>query len=131
MKPTNEVLFRDFDIRFQAHPVTGKLIIKKNNQAIQQALRNLIMTNLMERPYRPTFGSTVKSSLFENYLPFVQENLRSAIRLAIENNEPRVQLIDIRFGGDPDQHTLLVEIIYRSVNARAPESLVVELERLR
>ena len=46
---------RDFDLQFRRHPTTGKLIIKKEDEAVKQAVKNLVMTNHFERPFHPEF----------------------------------------------------------------------------
>ena len=130
-KPTNEVIYRDFDLRFIPHPVTGKLILKKNTESVKQAVRNLILTNLGERPYRPTYGSTIRSSLFDLFSPLTEEKIRSAVTIALANYEPRVQLLDIRFGGDPDRNELSVTIIFRPINTTDPDTVVINLARVR
>ena len=79
-----------------------KLIIKKNDEAIKQALKNLILTNLFERPFRPLFGSDITKTLFENYDPITESNLETFILTAIQNYEPRVIVSDINIFADPD-----------------------------
>jgi len=126
-----EVIYKDFDIRFIAHPVTGKLIIKKNAESVKQALKNLILTSFFERPYEPIFGSGVRNMLFENYSAMTESDLRRAIEIAIDNFEPRVQLLDVRFGGDPDRNMLTISIIFRALNNRVPVTLNIDLQRVR
>ena len=128
---TKQLIYKDFDLRFLAHPVTGKLQIKKNSEAIKQAVKNLILTNLYERPYRPTFGSGVRGYLFENFTSFTQDNIAYAIKTALDNYEPRVELLDIRFGGNPDLNELAVSIIFRPINANESVTLNLNLERIR
>lgn len=125
------VFYKDFDLSFQAHPVTGKLLIRKDSESVKQAVKNLLLTNFYERPYNPTFGSDVKASLFEPYSGFTEENLRTAINDAIDNFEPRVELLDIRFGGDPDRNELVVSIIFRPINQTQPVTLNLSMERIR
>ena len=43
--PTKQTLYRDFDLSFKAHPVTKGLVIRKNDQAVIQGIRNLILTD--------------------------------------------------------------------------------------
>jgi phage baseplate assembly protein W len=130
-EPTNEVFYRDFDLKFIAHPITGKLILKKNSESVKQAVKNLILTNLSERPYRPLYGSSIRGQLFELFTPMTEDNIRSAIRVALNNYEPRVELLDIRFGGDPDRNSLEIAIVFRPVNSVSPEVLTINLERIR
>lgn len=128
---TQELIYKDFDMRFMAHPVTGKLVIRKNAEAVKQALKILILTNLGERQYRPLFGSTVRNSLFENYTTFTQDTIRNSIKTAIGNFEPRVELLDILFGGDPDRNELDITIVFRPVNTTEVITLGLSIERVR
>lgn len=128
---TREVVYKDFDMRFIPHPVTGKLILRKNDESVKQALKNLILTDLGERFYRPLFGSTVRRSLFDNYTSFTQDNIRSAIKTAIKNYEPRVQLLDIVFTGDPDRNELNISVVFRSINATEATTLNLSVEIIR
>jgi phage baseplate assembly protein W len=128
---TKAVIYRDFDLRFLAHPVTGKLVTKKNSDSVKQAVKNLILTNFYERPYRPNFGSSVRAHLFENYTAFTEESLQYAIKTALTNFEPRIELLDIRFGGDPDHNSLSIGIIFRPINTTENVTLNLNLERVR
>lgn len=128
---TQELIYKDFDMRFMAHPVTGKLVIRKNAEAVKQALKILILTNLGERQYRPLFGSTVRNSLFENYTTFTQDTIRNSIKTAIGNFEPRVELLDILFSGDPDRNELNITIVFRPVNTTEITTLNLNIERVR
>ena len=56
---------KDFNITFDRHPVTRKLNILKNDLAVARSIKNLVLTNKLERPYQPSIGSNVKARLFE------------------------------------------------------------------
>ena len=111
-RQTNTVVYKDFDLAMRAHPVTGKLFVKKNDDSLIQAIKNLIMTNQYERPFRSDFGSSIRDQLFENY-------------------EPRVELIDIIFVGDPDRNSLGVSIIFRGKNSTNISEANISLDRIR
>jgi len=131
-KIASEVFYRDFDFTFNAHPITGKLLIKKNNESVKQALKLLIMTNLYERPYRSRLGGNIPNSLFENYMPFTQEKIRSSIETAINNYEGgRCELLDVRFQGSPDERRMEVTVIVRPLNATNPIEINLTLARIR
>lgn len=125
------VYYKDFDISFRAHPVTGKLLLKKNDESIKQALKNLILTNLYERPFRPRFGSDIVRTLFENYTSSTEENLRSYIKTAVNNYEPRVELLSIEIYAEPDLNTLQIGILFRSKNSTTPSSVTITVDRIR
>lgn len=128
---TKQIQFSDLGISFTAHPVTGKPIVKKNEQAIIGALKNLVLTNRYERPYEPTFGSDIRNRLFENFDAVEAINLEEDIRLAIENHEPRVQVQDITVVGGLDNNTLSVQIVFFIVNEAQPQELQIQIERTR
>lgn len=125
------IFYKDFDLSFRKHPVTKKLIIKKNDEAVKQALKNLILTNLFERPFRPLFGSDITKTLFENYDPITESNLETYIRTAITNYEPRVIIIDINIFADPDGNELSINILFRTKNSTDPSELTVIVDRIR
>lgn len=128
---TKEIIWKDFDYRFIAHPITGKLTVRKNSEAIKQAFKMLILTNLGERPYRPALGSSVRAQLFENFTAFTQENITHAIKTAAQNYESRLELIDINYFGNPDKNELGVTIIFRPLNSIEHVNLTINLERIR
>lgn len=131
MAITTELVYKDFDYRFMAHPITGKLVIRKNAEAIKQAFKCLILTSLGERPYRPTYGSATRSALFENFTPFTEEKIRATIETAAKNFEPRVELLNINFFGDPDAYELGVSIYFRPINGTQVVQLDLQLQRVR
>ena len=131
MPVRNEVQYRDFDITFRANPITGQLNILKNNAAVKRALRNLILTNRYERPFRPNFGSTITESLFDNFDSLTVSNVKEAIKIAVSDHEPRVQLLDVRVNVTPDQNSMRVTIYFRVVNQAEPDELSLVLERVR
>jgi len=131
MPVRNEVQYRDFDITFRANPITGQLNILKNNAAVKRALRNLILTDKFERPFRPSFGSTVKQSLFENIDSLTESNVKDAISRAIRDHEPRVELLEVRVNATPENNSLQVTIYFRVQNQAEPDELSLVLERVR
>ena len=131
MPVRNEVQYRDFDITFRANPITGQLNILKNNAAVKRALRNLILTDKFERPFRPSFGSTVKQSLFENIDSLTESNVKDAIARAIRDHEPRVELLEVRVNATPENNSLQVTIYFRVQNQAEPDELSLVLERIR
>ena len=62
--------FKDLAISFNANPSTDDFGAVKNERAITQSVRNLILTIFGERPFQPSIGSRVKGLLFEPWDPF-------------------------------------------------------------
>jgi len=128
---SSEVVFKDFNITFAGHPVTGALATLKNNEAVTRAVRSLILTNRYERRYQPNVGGNVVRHLFENFSPFTIHSLKKSIETTLSNYEPRVSLIDIRTNVVEDNNRLDITIIYRIVNQAQPVESTIIIERVR
>jgi len=126
-----ELVFSDLNFTFTPHPVTGKLPVLRNEQAVKKALRNLILTNKYERPYEPLFGGNILSLLFENSDNFLDYQIKKQIELAISNFEPRATLVNVIVNDNNDDNNLEVTIIFFIENQKEPVELTINLERVR
>ena len=127
-----EVVFSDVNVSFTPHPVTGKLPVLKNADAVKRAVRNLILTNFGERPYEPLYGGNVRALLFENTDdPLLDSLIRSRIEAAIENYEKRAKVDRVIVDVKPDSNALVVKIRFMIFNERFPVDLEVAIERVR
>jgi len=126
-----EIQFSDLSVSLTPHPLTKRITVKKNANAVIGALKNLILTNRYERPYEPAFGSDIRNRLFENFDPVEAVNLEEDIRLAINNYEPRVNVKNVKVIGSVDQNTVSVYVEFFIVNQAQPESLQLTIERIR
>ena len=129
--PLQEIRFSDLDFAFIVHPVSKQLNISKENQAVINSVRNIILTNQFERAYKPTLGANLSRYLFENFDSIVEHNIRKDIETAIENFEPRVEIQNIKIFNEsyPDQHKLRITIVFFILNQPDPISLTLFVER--
>ena len=128
---TNEVIFKDLGLSFTTHPVTKKLSVLTNEEAIKRAVRNLILTNNYERFYNPFFGGNITSYLFENFSPITKVSIEKSVKDAIEVYEPRVDLLDVDINQNDDRNELIVNIIFRPKNQIQQTRLNFTIERVR
>jgi phage baseplate assembly protein W len=127
-----EVVFSDVNVSFTPHPVTGKLPVLKNADAVKRAVRNLILTNFGERPYEPLYGGNVRALLFENTDdPLLESLIQTRIEAAIENFEPRAKVDRVVVDVKPDSNALVIKIRFTIVSERFPVDLEVAIERVR
>ena len=127
-----EVVFSDVNVTFTPHPVTGKLPVLKNADAVKRAVRNLILTNFGERQYDPLYGGNVRALLFENTDdPLLESLIQTRIEAAIENFEPRAKVDRVIVDAKPDSNALVIKIRFTIVNQRFPVDLEVAIERVR
>jgi hypothetical protein len=123
--------FSDFFTDFVAHPVTGNLGRITDADSIKQSLKNLIYTNYGERLYQPNIGSNVFKSLFELDDMFIGNDIKYHIQKTITDNEPRVNLQDVRIDLDADNNYVNVTIVYNVINITGIQTLYVSLQRAR
>ena len=129
--------YRDFDLSFKRHPTTGKLLIKKDDEAVKQAVKNIVLTNRYERPYHPEFGGDIRTRLFDLFTTITQSDFENRINTAIENYEPRVQLISdngnesVTVKEYPDQNGLAVTVRFRNVATLNDVTLDINLNKVR
>ena len=127
-----EVVFSDVNVTFTPHPVTGKLPVLKNADAVKRAVRNLILTNFGERQYEPLYGGNIRAMLFENTDdPLLQDQLKRQIEGAIKNYEKRARVESVEVDARPDSNLLAIRIRFMIVNQRFPVDLEVAIERVR
>jgi len=129
--PTKTTIYRDFDLSFKKHPVTKGLVVRKNADSITQGIKNLILTDKYERPFKPLFGSDIKKRLFDNFDPLTLEGVKHDVELAFENYSSRAQLLNVGVGSNIDDNNLVVTITYRPINATTIVTTSFTLEALR
>jgi phage baseplate assembly protein W len=135
VKVTRTKDWADLDLDFIPHPTTGDVVKKTGVDAIKRAVRNLILTNFYDRPFRSYIGSNAQKILFDNINPLTATFLKNAIRETIVNHEPRVELFnapnDIIVNVNPDQNGYDVTISFIVLNRGEPVTINLFLERLR
>lgn len=123
--------YSDLDLDFMAHPTTGDIVKKKGTEAIKRSLRNLILTNFYDRPFRHSIGSNAQRLLFENANHLTANFLTDSIREVIKKFEPRIILLGIDTNFDYDNNGYNVTITYSIVNRPEPLVTTIFLERIR
>jgi phage baseplate assembly protein W len=124
-------VYKDFDLNMKMHPVTGKLLIRKNADSVKQAIKSLVLTDRGERPFRPLFGSDIKQRLFDLMDPSIETSIQYDVRTAVSTYEERANLLGVTVDGDPDSNNLKINIVFSTINSEAPASLTLTLEAIR
>lgn len=107
--------FIDLSLAFEPHPVTGDITILKNERAINNAIRNIIMTSIGETPFNRNMGSSVKSYMFELFDDGTAGMISNEIERAIRYSEPRVEIESVDVQGQPDQNRFFCRVQYKIV----------------
>lgn len=123
--------YSDINKSFTYKPTTGDVYLVKDANAVKQAVKNLILTDYGERPFRPYIGSGVRELLFELSDDLTSTLLKDNIRRTIENYEPRAKILDIKAELATDENSLRVRIEFQIVTSLETTVLDVNLERIR
>lgn len=123
--------YSDLDLDFLMHPTTKDVVKKVGNESIKRSIRNLILTNYYDKPFRPGIGSNAQKLLFENASPLMSGFLNDAIKEVIKNYEPRVRLDLVRVQFDFDNNGYNVALAYTILNTSEPITTTIFLERIR
>ena len=124
--------FKDLNITFKPHPITGDLIVSKDEAAIKQSIVNLLLTNRGERVFNANLGSSVSSLLFEP-LDYGTAGMVSAeIQNTMNAYEPRIRVLAVNTIPDFDQNGFDVELIFEIIGREdIPLNVAFFLERTR
>jgi phage baseplate assembly protein W len=123
--------YTDIDLAFTAKPSSGEIYKKTDAAAVRQAVKTLVMTNKLEKPFRPNFGGNVQGQLFELADNGNSDTLRRGIIENIEVYEPRAKVIDVRVNLQPDNNSLDATIMFKVVNTEEEVEFTTTLARLR
>lgn len=123
--------YRDLDLDFFSHPVTGAISALDGRDAVRRSVRNLVLTSNYERYFRPWIGSVVENSLFMPANLVTESQIKQSVIDVITNNEPRVLnlKVDIRF--DIDRNGYEIVMTFEIKNIQAPIDLKMFLKRTR
>lgn len=124
-------VFSDLDFNFTAHPVTGDIVRRFDENAIKSSIKHLLLTRNYERPFHSEIGSPIRRLLFENATPLTIASMKRAIENVINNFEPRVDLLDVKVYDNLDNNAVSVSILFKIKNTSNPITLDLALQRTR
>ena len=104
--------FRDFSLTFEKNAVTNDILSLKNEAAIKESVKNIVLYNFYEKPFDPFFGGNILGLLFENSTPTMVLEVKNRIEQSIEIHEPRVTAVSVQVQFEEDRNELNCEIQY-------------------
>ncbi len=131
MATENIRTFKDLDLNFNIHPVRKDINMHKNEYAIINSVKNLILTNFYERVFQPQLGSNIRRLLFENVDNLIAARIEKEIEETILNFEPRVQISNITAIPDADRNAYGITLEFFIINNANPVTINFFLERIR
>lgn len=102
------VLYKDIDISFKSHPITGDVLGKSDEESIKQSVRTLILTNVYERVMHPEKGSQIFGLLFENNTPLTKIAIKDCIISVLKQYEPRIAIKNIQINYSNGEYDIVI-----------------------
>ena len=100
---------------------------KSGNELIKENITRILLTNRGERVNKPTFGSNLRTYLFENS-NVLQEDVEEDIRRSISTWEPRVSVrsVDVSMR-DPNSAYIFIDLRNRETMQNFTYEVVLRL----
>ena len=124
-------LFSDFHKDMTQNPISEDLAVKRDEEAVKESIKNLILTDRGERLMQPLVGGNIRAMLFENNTPATIKIIQETVKETIRIYEPRATLLDVIVQSSLDESTVQVTIYFYINNIEQPITLTVFLERTR
>ncbi len=121
--------YKDLDLNFMAHPITGDVTTKSDSEAVKRAVKNIVLTNYYERPFKPSLGGNIRGLLFELNTDRQLNRARDRLADTITALEPRVENVRCKF--DISGNSLNVIIFYNIKNGLTGQEVEFNITRAR
>ena len=122
--------YSDLDILFTAHPISGDVTTKKDSDAVKRSVRNILLTNNYERPFKPNFGANLRAMLLELQGVGASKAIKRDIAEALVTLEPRIKNINIVLG-ENNRNNVDVKISYQIKNGLRRDEIDFTVSRVR
>lgn len=108
--------FVDMSMNVDINPVTEDVVLLKDERAVTQAIKNLVLTKYGERLMQPLIGCNIHSMLFEPLDIFSALEMKTIIINTIRNYEPRVQILNVAVDAIEDtENSIAVSLTFRII----------------
>ena len=126
-----QATYKDLDFTFKQNPNTNDVGIKKDNSSISQSVLNILRTNHGERPFNYEFGANLSQYLFENMSNITAAQMSTSINSALQNYEPRIEVLNTNIQARADQNEVNITITGRVKSTNEILDIATTIERLR
>ena len=124
-------LYADFKKNLAISPISKDLALIKDDEAVKQSIKNLVLTDPGERLMQPFIGGGIRALLFENITPAVLNLIENLVKSTINTYEPRADIINVSASSKYDDNTVNVVVNFYIINTNEPIKLDLILTRVR
>ena len=104
--------FKDFSLTFEKNAVTNDVLSLRNEAAIKESVKNIVLYNFYEKPFDPFFGGNIIGLLFENSTSTMELEIKNRIEESVEVYEPRVTAVSVQVEFEPERNELNCSVRY-------------------
>ena len=122
--------YSDIDLSF-LKSASGDVFKKTSAAAVKQSVKNLLLTNRGDKPFRPVFGGNLNDLLFELADNPTISSLAPMIENVIKNEEPRAEVKDIKVYNEADRNAIRCVLTFKVVNVQELVTLTTSVSRIR
>lgn len=122
--------YSDLDVHFKRHPNTGDVVVRKDADAVKRSVRNIVLTNAYERPFKPGFGGSIRDLLFELNTDRKLRKAKNRLKSMLELFEPRITNVEVGLN-NIDANEVSLQIYYSIRNGLPNQSIDMTLTRAR
>mgnify|MGYP005703546695 FL=1 len=126
----NKDIYADLDILFSANPISGDITTKKDSDAVKRSVRNILLTNHYERPFKPNFGANLRAMLFELDGIGAKKRIKKNIITTLSILEPRIGNVKVDIS-ESESNNIDVRVSYIIRNGLQQSSVDFKVSRVR
>ena len=121
----------DIDCSFERNPWTNDVFKKKEAEAVQQSIKNLLMTNRGSVPFKPVYGGDLESFLFQLDTEIDSYDIEEFVRTQIKLFEPRAVLRSVTANVQGDYNAVSITIVFQVINTAKVVTMELAISRAR
>ncbi len=105
--------YRDIDLSFKKHPLTGDIATVSDETAVKQSIKNLVKLAPFDKPFNREIASPLYGLLFEPIDRVSAASMRIDIKNLLETHETRIEDIEVLVKASPEDNKYEVSVKYR------------------
>jgi phage baseplate assembly protein W len=121
----------DLDLSLKIHPIRKDIIPLKDDAAIKNAVKNLLISNFYERPFQDDLGANLRGLLYEPADVITEIELRDNIYDVLSKYEPRISVTSIGITDLSDVNSYNVTVYFNIKEYDSADTVEIVLRRLR
>lgn len=121
----------DLDLSLKLHPIRKDIVPLRDEKAVRNAVKNLVLTNFYERPFQNATGANLRGLLFEPADEITKLALKESIKRVLQDHEPRVKCKGVFIQDMDNENAYHIQVKFLIKEYDSNENVEIVLRRLR